>query len=54
MSTTLTVHDASTVDREGYAFLLDLDSETLSVRELMDSNNLRNSVIHAGQILLVK
>jgi membrane-bound lytic murein transglycosylase D len=25
-----------------------------SVRELMDSNNLRNSVIHAGQILLVK
>src|SRR5438552_2830413 len=26
----------------------------LSVRELMDSNNLRNSVIHAGQILLVK
>jgi membrane-bound lytic murein transglycosylase D len=26
----------------------------LSVRELMDSNNLRNSLIHAGQILLVK
>jgi membrane-bound lytic murein transglycosylase D len=26
----------------------------LSVRELMDTNNLRNSVIHAGQILLVK
>ena len=26
----------------------------LSVRDLMDSNNLRNSVIHAGQILLVK
>jgi membrane-bound lytic murein transglycosylase D len=25
-----------------------------SVRELMDTNNLRNSVIHAGQILLVK
>jgi membrane-bound lytic murein transglycosylase D len=25
-----------------------------TVRELMDSNNLRNSVIHAGQILLVK
>lgn len=26
----------------------------LSVRELMDTNNLRNSVIHAGQILLVR
>jgi membrane-bound lytic murein transglycosylase D len=26
----------------------------VSVRQLMDSNNLRNSVIHAGQILLVK
>ena len=26
----------------------------LTVRELMDSNNLRNSVIYAGQILLVK
>jgi LysM repeat protein len=26
----------------------------VSVRELMDSNNLRNSLIHAGQILLVK
>jgi len=26
----------------------------LSVRELMNSNNLRNSAIHAGQILLVK
>ena len=26
----------------------------VSVRELMDTNNLRNSVIHAGQILLVK
>ena len=25
-----------------------------TVRELMDTNNLRNSVIHAGQILLVK
>ena len=37
MSTTLTVHDASTVDREGYAFLLDLDSETISVRELIRS-----------------
>jgi hypothetical protein len=37
MSTTLTVHDASTVDREGYAFLLDLDSETISVQELIRS-----------------
>ena len=37
MSTTLTVHDASTVDHEGYAFLLDLDSETISVRELIRS-----------------
>jgi membrane-bound lytic murein transglycosylase D len=26
----------------------------VSVRELMDTNNLRNSVIHAGQILLVR
>lgn len=26
----------------------------LTVRELMDTNNLRNSVIHAGQILLVR
>jgi membrane-bound lytic murein transglycosylase D len=26
----------------------------LSVRELMDTNNLRNSMIHAGQILLVR
>lgn len=26
----------------------------LSVRELMDTNNLRNSVIHAGQILLLR
>ena len=25
-----------------------------TVRELMDTNNLRNSVIHAGQILLVR
>jgi LysM repeat protein len=26
----------------------------VSVRELMDTNNLRNSMIHAGQILLVR
>jgi LysM repeat protein len=26
----------------------------VSVRQLMDTNNLRNSVIHAGQILLVR
>jgi len=26
----------------------------MSVRQLMDTNNLRNSVIHAGQILLVR
>src|SRR5262249_18640785 len=26
----------------------------VTVRELMDTNNLRNSVIHAGQILLVR
>jgi LysM repeat protein len=26
----------------------------VSVRELMDTNNLRNTVIHAGQILLVR
>lgn len=37
MNTTLTVRDTTTMDRDGYQFVLDLLTERLSVRELIRS-----------------